>query len=90
MSDAFCPSCGQPVMAGSRFCSGCGRALGPPAPAVATAPEPPRSRGAPVPEEEVAVLKPMIVRTLFECVICVFTLGLAWVLLKIARMGRSG
>lgn len=40
------------------------------------------------PEEEVFLLKPLVVRTLFEIVLSVLTLGIAWIFLWIARMGR--
>ena len=86
MSAGFCPNCGAAATAGARFCAACGKPL-PGAPAAAAQAAAPAATHPPdAPEEQVFELRPLVVRTLLECVVCVLTLGVAWVVWWIARM----
>lgn len=87
MSAGFCPSCGKPAAADARFCAACGNAL-PRAQAAGETPPPPAGATVRGDEKAVFTLKPLVVRTLFESLVCVVTLGVGWLFFWIARMGR--
>ncbi len=94
MSAGFCTNCGTAATPGARFCAACGKPLqgatavaATPAAEVAASPAAAAAAHAPdAPEEQVFELRPLVVRTLGECALCVVTLGIAWVVLWIARM----
>ena len=93
MNAGFCPNCGAAASLGARFCAACGKPLpattAAAAPvATAAAPAEPTAAASPsdAAESEVYELRPLVVRTLLEMVLCVLTLGVAWVVLWIARM----
>lgn len=92
MSASFCPFCGKPAVAQASFCAACGKALpqAGPASAAGRAPVPDAvpAKGAASAESQVFALRPLAVRTLLELVICLLTLGLAFVFLWISRLGR--
>jgi hypothetical protein len=90
MSSGFCPNCGAAAIAGAKFCAACGKplpgatAVAGPAATEAVAPAAAQSPDAP--EAEVAEVRPFVIRTFFECAVCVLTLGIAWVVWWLARM----
>jgi hypothetical protein len=84
MSGGFCPRCGAAAAADARFCAACGAAL----PRTSAAAPAPRPAAPSAPETVVFDLRPLRVRTVFELLACVVTLGIVWVWLWIARMGR--
>lgn len=94
MSGGFCPSCGAAATAGARFCAACGKPLpqAQPAPAPASAPSPtaPTARAAVPggPETTVLEFKPLVVRTIFELLASIVTLGIGWICLWVSRWGR--
>lgn len=92
MSASFCPFCGKPAVAEASFCAACGKALpqaGAASPgARAASPGAGAAGGAAAPETEVYSLRPLAVRTLLELLICLLTLGLAFVFLWISRLGK--
>jgi hypothetical protein len=85
-SAGFCPNCGAAASAGAKFCAACGKPLAAPADPGAAAAPAAVSRAADAAETEVCELRPLVVRTLFELLLCVLTLGIAWVILWLARM----
>jgi membrane protein YdbS with pleckstrin-like domain len=87
MSGGFCPQCGAAAAADAKFCAACGKPLGKPAAPAAAAPAPPGGASSSAPEKTVFELRPLTVRTVFECFASVVTLGVVWVCLWIARMG---
>jgi len=88
MSGGFCPRCGAVTTAEARFCAACGDAL--PRSAHADAARAPAARAAPPAAAETTVfeLRPLVVRTVFELVASIVTLGIVWVCLWISRVGR--
>ncbi len=79
MSGGFCPFCGAAAAADARFCAKCGRAM-------SAAPSTPGAQSSG--ESTVFELRPLVVRTMLELLLCVVTLGVGFVCLWIARMGR--
>jgi hypothetical protein len=83
----YCGSCGKPVAAGSRFCGSCGKpvaddggATRPPS----DAPPPARTD-----EQEIFHLRPLAVQSFLQLLLCILTVGIAWVFLKLRRMSTS-
>ncbi len=95
MAGFFCSSCGREAPADAQFCPACGKPLArppaadpAPAPGEAAAAAAARVQAPAAGETDVFTLKPLVVRTFFECFVSIVTLGLAWVFLWISRMGR--
>lgn len=98
----YCERCGRKASPEARFCGGCGRPFEAgsdsgegadpgvprsPSPAAATA-----APAAPVPPEaetDVLTFRPLPVSSFLEAGLCVLTLGLAWVVLKLLRLRSS-
>jgi len=84
MASRFCEVCGRAASADARFCGACGRPLD----AVADAADDgegedarPRGKGAGSAEETVFELRPVAVRTVWMLLLCVVTVGIAYVVL---------
>jgi membrane protein YdbS with pleckstrin-like domain len=73
--------------ADARFCAACGDALPRAAAAAPSQPAAPRAAAPAASETLVFELRPLVVRTVFELVASVVTLGIVWVCLWISRMG---
>lgn len=84
-SAGFCTNCGAAATPGARFCAACGKPLVAATAVTAQPAAPAEAHPADASEEEVLALHPLVVRTLGECALCVLTLGVAWVVLWIAR-----
>lgn len=93
----FCDACGRPAAADARFCSGCGRGLTggarPEAAGAARAaaddePAAPSGApsGAPPAEETVFELRSVAVASLGALLLCIVTVGIAWLVLLVMRM----
>jgi len=85
MSGGFCPSCGKAAASDARFCADCGKPLPRTGKAV-DAPTAARSDAAKPAEETVFELRPLVVRTTLDALICVTIVG--WIVLWLARLGR--
>jgi uncharacterized membrane protein YdbT with pleckstrin-like domain len=86
MSAGYCPNCGAAAAAGASFCAACGKPLAASPAGAATAAAHPGARPPDAPEAEVLEIRPLVVRTLLELLVCVLTLGIAWVVWWLARM----
>lgn len=86
-AETFCEACGRKASDEARFCAGCGRKLGPGAVAAGARDPVPRAPqpGGPAAEETVLELRRLAVRSLGEFLLCLLTVGLAWIVLRIAR-----
>jgi hypothetical protein len=81
MRGGFCPSCGKAAASDARFCANCGKPLSD-SPRVDAAP--PAAVGAA--DATVFELRPLVVRTAVEALLCVTIVG--WIVLWLARLGR--
>jgi hypothetical protein len=92
MNARYCSKCGAEQGPEARFCWACGQAVvavsAPPpvAPAPSTSAHP---APAPAAESTVFEFRPLAIRTMRECLLCILTLGIGWVCWRIARMGQS-
>ncbi len=90
----YCEACGKAASADAQFCGGCGRAFpgfepaaepAIPVRAGSGAVAPPVPEGASGPEKELFDLRPLAVRGFGELLLCVLTVGLAWLVLWLMR-----
>lgn len=96
----WCEGCGKQAPADARFCGACGRPFRAPGggdsghpdgdldstPKLSGRPTPRGGAGAPAgAEEDVVLFKALPVQTLFQFLVCLLTLGVAWVFLWLSR-----
>lgn len=88
MTARFCTSCGAAAAAEARFCGTCGEPLaGAPAADADSAPRRAAQTADPA-EEHVFELTPLVIRSVRELLLCILTIGIAWICYWVVRMGR--
>ena len=91
----FCEACGRKASPGARFCGGCGRDLQAAAsPAERDDPDaapegraPARPKDGPPAEATEFELRPVAVQSFGQLLLCVLTVGIAWIVLVLMRRG---
>lgn len=85
----YCEGCGRKASSDARFCGGCGRPFAADDGAreeTAVTGDEPRAAAAPAVEESLFDLRPLAVQGFGELLLCLLTVGIAWLVLWLRRV----